>query len=134
MDATETCSNCGAPLSPDLSWCGRCFAPVVREDPAPPSDTSMWIRTQRRERVTFEGATFSRWKAGPTSLGGFGRIVLTVLVLVGVVIGYPLARGGMVASVGFDVPGKAFMVSYAVVAGAGALYLIVRIWRRARVA
>jgi hypothetical protein len=26
----ETCRNCGAELSPDIDWCGRCFTPVRR--------------------------------------------------------------------------------------------------------
>jgi uncharacterized membrane protein YgdD (TMEM256/DUF423 family) len=26
----ETCSNCGAALSPDLDWCGRCLTHVPR--------------------------------------------------------------------------------------------------------
>ena len=26
----ETCSNCGAALSPDIEWCGLCFTPTGR--------------------------------------------------------------------------------------------------------
>jgi hypothetical protein len=130
----ETCSTCGATLSPDLEWCGRCLTPVARSAEDRHDQGALWVRTQRREHVGFEGAQFSRWRAGPTSFGPIGRAVLTALVLMGCVIGYPLARGGMVAAVGMDVPGKPFLVGYATVAGVAAVYLIFRIWKRARVA
>jgi uncharacterized membrane protein len=76
----------------------------------------------------------SRWKAGPTTFGVFGRALLSICVLVGAVIGYPLARGGILAVIGFDVPGTPFMILYGVLAGALAIYLLARIWRRARIA
>lgn len=93
----------------------------------------MWLKTQERERVTFEGASFSRVKAGPTSFGIVGRSVLTFLVLAGMVIGYPMARGGLLAEVGFDVPGTPFLIGYTV-AVAFTVFLLIRIWRRARIA
>jgi hypothetical protein len=130
----DTCKSCGAALTPDLEWCGRCFAPVARDQPAGGEEAPMWIRTQRRERVTFEEAAYSRWKAGPTSFGGFGRILLTLLLLAGAVVGYPMARGGMFALIGFDIPGRPFMIGYAVVAAIVVLFLLTRIWKRARVA
>ncbi len=94
----------------------------------------MWLKTQERERVTFEGASFSRVKAGPTSFGMAGRSVLTFLVLDGMVIGYPMARGGLLAEVGFDVPGTPFLIGYTAVAVAFTVFLLIRIWRRGRIA
>jgi hypothetical protein len=130
---TTVCPGCGAPLQPDAAWCGRCLAPVAR--PPEPSDRPpMWLETQRRERVTFEHAVYSRWRPGPTSFGALGRAVMTVLVLFGAIVGYPLTRGALVAFVGVDAPGKPFLVGYAIVAAAVSLYLLLQIWKRARVA
>jgi hypothetical protein len=77
---------------------------------------------------------YSRWKAGPTSFGGGGRILLTILVLLGTVVGYPMSRGELLAWIGFDVPGTPFLIGYAVVAGLVALWLLSRIWKRSRIA
>ena len=77
---------------------------------------------------------FSRWRAGPTSFGPFGRTLLTLGVLIGLVIGEPLMRGLMVAMVGFDPNGQGFLVFYAALAVPLCAYLIVvRIWKRVRV-
>jgi hypothetical protein len=77
---------------------------------------------------------YSRWKAGPTSFGAAGRIALTLLVLFGAVAGYPMSRGEMLAWIGIDVPGRAFLIGYVVLAGVGAVYLLARIWERSRIA
>lgn len=87
-----------------------------------------------RDREPPVKGVYSRWRAGPTSLGVLGRVFLSACVLVAAVAGYPLARGGILAAMGFDIPGKGFQVMYAIVAAIAALYLLVRIWRRARVA
>lgn len=130
----DACPSCGASLTPDLEWCGRCFAPIVRDGGTAAEEPPMWIRTQRRERVDFEGAAYSRWRSGPTSFGALGRVVMTVLVLLGAIVGYPVARGGMFAAIGVDVPGTPFMIGYVIVATAAVAYLLARIWKRARVA
>jgi hypothetical protein len=79
-------------------------------------------------------AVYSRWKAGPMSFGGGGRIALTVLVLIGAVVGYPMSRGEILAWIGMDVPGKAFLIGYAVVATLTSIWLLSRIWKRSRIA
>src|SRR5919201_2071187 len=87
--AMDACASCGGPLSADLQWCPRCLAPVERRDAVvsplghrlPPSDPA-------------PVPVYSRWKAGPTSFGAAGRITLTVLVLLGVVVGYPTEGAG----------------------------------------
>jgi hypothetical protein len=78
--------------------------------------------------------TFSRWKAGPTSFGPTGRMLLSIGVLIAAVIGYPLVRGGILAAVGFDVPGNGFMLLYAGLALPTATYVLTRVWRPVRIA
>jgi hypothetical protein len=127
----DACHGCGGELSPGLSWCPRCYAPVAGSEQGA---TPLWVRTQMRDREPPAKAVYSRWRAGPTSLGLLGRVLLSICVLVGSVVGYPLARGGILAAAGFDIPGKGFQVMYAVVAAIISLFLLARIWRRARVA
>jgi hypothetical protein len=77
---------------------------------------------------------YSRWRSGPTSFGGPGRIVLSLLVVLGAVVGYPLSRGEILAWIGFDVPGTPFLLAYAAVAVLVSVYLLNRIWKPSRVA
>jgi hypothetical protein len=63
-----------------------------------------------------------------------GRALLTLGALVGLVIGEPMLRGFILASVGFDVPGVGFVIFYVVLAVPAFAYLASRIWRRVRVA
>jgi len=131
----DACVHCGAHLAPELTWCPQCLAPTGRPAAAAETDDApMWMRTQRRERVSFDEATYSRFRAGPTSFGALGRAIMSLGILVGAVVGYPMTRGFILANIGFDVPGKSFMVGYAVVAGAVSIFLLARIWRRARIA
>ncbi|MGZ4108968.1 MAG: hypothetical protein ACXVP7_04710 [Actinomycetota bacterium] len=125
----DGCRRCGGPLSADLDWCPRCFAPLERPNPASPI---LGPRLPPREPAP--QPLYSRWKSGPTSFGAAGRIGLTLLVLFGAVAGYPMSRGEMFAWIGIDVPGTAFLIGYAVVAGLGTIYLLARIWKRSRVA
>jgi len=76
MPVGRNCRECGAPLPPDLRWCGRCFAPVTHHA----------SRAPLHEPGTFIGALTpsvrtSRWRAGATSFGPVGRIVSTLVVL-----------------------------------------------------
>lgn len=43
----ETCSNCGAALSPDIDWCGQCFTHV----PRPRADTVLVLPDLDRSRT-----------------------------------------------------------------------------------
>ncbi len=136
--ATESCPSCGAKVYAGQSWCGQCFAslgdppaPAATSDPAataPPLSTRM-----PAPRGPAHVPTYSRWRGGPTSFGPAGRIVLSVLAILLGIVGYPMSRGLMVASVGFDVPGTGYVLMYAVVAVAGELYLFSRIWKRGRI-
>jgi len=77
---------------------------------------------------------YSRWRTSATSFGPVGRALLTVAAIVGLVIGEPMLRGLIVASVGFDVPGTGFVVFYVLLAVPAFAYLATRIWRRVRIA
>jgi hypothetical protein len=77
--------------------------------------------------------TYSRWRGGPTSFGPVGRVVLSFLAILLGLVGYPMSRGLMVASVGFDVPGTGYVLLYTVFAAAAEVYLFSRIWRRERI-
>ncbi len=139
----DTCTSCGATLVTDLAWCPRCFTavgqarPAIAAAPAPGQEADtrpLWVRTQMRSSAPPVQPVYSRWRAGPTSFGAFGRSVMTVLMILGLVAGYPMARGGMFAAAGVDIPGTPFLIGYAAVAIPLGLFLLTRIWKRARVA
>jgi hypothetical protein len=76
MPIGSTCRTCGATLPPDLGWCVRCLAPV----------TAFAARPRVHEPGSFVGTPVatprtSRWRSGPTSFGPFGRIAITVTLL-----------------------------------------------------
>lgn len=130
----DTCSNCGATLSPDLEWCGRCYAPVRRQAPsdAGARPVAPWV-TSRPAPEPSHVQEYSRWRGSSTSFGPAGRVMLTVLVVIAAVLGYPLVRGLIFTVAGMDVPGTGFYVMYMIVAIPGALYLYLRIWRSSRI-
>ena len=137
----DTCRVCGARLSEELDWCGQCLTPIQRVEVGaaagarPRGGDVPWVRepTARRSESTAK-AEFSRWRSGPTSFGAGGRLLLTALILLGAVVGFPMAKGGIVMSVGMDVPTGPFMVMYAIIAVPACLYLLARVWKRSRVA
>jgi hypothetical protein len=119
-------------VTPDLEWCGQCFAALPR---VPEDRASLQIAVrQRAAGAPVVPSEFSRWRSSPTSFGPVGRSLLTVLTLIGLVAGYPLLRGFILAAVGMDVPGTGFVIMYVVLAIPAGLYLVGRIWKRVRVA
>ncbi len=88
MTAPRLCRRCGAVLSPDLMWCTQCYEPVrhltPRERQLPPlrevEEPPPWVRRSPL-RGPKETAVFSRWRAGPTTFGPVGRILVTLFVL-----------------------------------------------------
>jgi hypothetical protein len=135
--ANDTCSRCGAKVYAEAAWCGQCFAPLTQEPDPAPEDRPLGSSLSARMPGPKEPAhvpTFSRWRGGPTSFGPVGRIVLSVLAVLLGLIGYPMSRGLILASVGFDVPGHGYMVMYAVIAAFAEVYLFSRIWKRGRIA
>lgn len=130
----ETCPRCGARVGPGVRWCGQCFVAIPAEEAGDRRSVSGagGLRRPVAPEPAHE-AVYSRWRGSPTSFGPLGRSLLSVLTLIGLVIGYPMLRGLMVATVGFDVPGSGFMAMYAVLALGAYGYLLTRIWHRTRV-
>ena len=82
MPAPRACRACGAQLPPDVRRCPRCASPVVEFAP----------RRFRSAPATVPGPPpQSRWRAGPTSFGPAGRLVITALVAVVIPIGVGVA-------------------------------------------
>ncbi|MFL5767042.1 MAG: hypothetical protein ACJ758_04270 [Actinomycetota bacterium] len=147
----ETCTNCGATLAEDAEWCGQCFAPVRRAaggrviaaPAAPPPGAGApqggpggapWMRTINAAPPKPDHTPeYSRWKGGPTSMGAVGRSFVSVMIVLGLLIGYPLVRGAMLAFVGFDVPGMGFLGMYAALAIPVGAILLVKVWREQRI-
>jgi predicted MFS family arabinose efflux permease len=123
----DACPSCGARITAEATWCGQCFATIDRSVPHGPG------RRGPPPKQEFHQATYSRWRGGETSFGPIGRIVMTVGALLGLVIGYPLTRGLIFATVGMDVPGTGFVLMYAGIAAVAGIWLLGRIWRRTRV-
>lgn len=132
-----TCPSCRANVADGLTWCNQCYAsietPVLAEGPAFDA-RPLWLRSNSPNPRIEQATEFSRWRSGPTSFGLFGRVMLTLGVLVLLVVGYPLLRGLMVASVGFDVPGTGFVIMYVCVGIPAGTYLLSRVWKRERIA
>jgi len=85
------------------------------------------------EAPSLEGMEYSRWKGGPTSFGPVGRSLLTVGLCIGVFVGYFIAQGGMVVTVGVEIPAPLSYVMYAVIAIPLAVWGLKTIWKRARI-
>jgi hypothetical protein len=138
----QTCPTCGASLAADLEWCNQCYAslkpaPAPVEGPADapgPGERPLWVRTNTAPPELKLSHEFSRWRAGATSFGPVGRAVLTLLVLLMLVVGYPLIRGLIMMVGGMDVPGLGFLLMYLFVALPAGIYLLSRVWRRERIA
>jgi hypothetical protein len=108
--------------------------PVLRPGPERTGGRVASVPAPAVGQAKLEAApVYSRWRGGPTSFGPGGRIMLSVGILIGMVVGYPMVRGGMLAAVGFDVPGKGFMLLYTGLAIPAATFLLLRVWRLARI-
>jgi hypothetical protein len=132
-----TCPSCRANVADGLAWCNQCYASLAPEPAAQtslPDERPLWLRSNAPVARIEQATEFSRWRKGPTSFGPVGRVLLTLGVLVLLVVGYPLLRGLMVASVGFDVPGTGFVIMYVCVAIPSGAYLLNRVWKRDRIA
>jgi hypothetical protein len=85
----STCGKCGAPLSPDVEWCVRCYQPVlhpsaadadrpefpddVRYVTAPPSERVIVIPEADTEDTTD--------RSNPTRFGLAGKLLITAVVI-----------------------------------------------------
>lgn len=135
----ETCPRCGARVTADATWCGQCFASIPVAPPAPaPGESGVLAASRAGVRMPVPRdpshvATYSRWRKGATSFGPLGRILLTILTLIGLVVGYPVLRGLMLVAMGMDVPGSGFLAMYLSVAITGGLFILSKIWRPSRI-
>jgi len=130
----ETCPSCGTHVSADAAWCGQCFtslAPTAEHASEGVAGALAARRPAPREEA--HTPTYSRFRGSPTSFGPVGRAILSLLTVMGLVVGYPMMRGLMVATVGVDVPGRGFVAMYATIAITAGLYLLSRIWKPTRV-
>jgi len=66
-------------------------------------------------------------------MGAVGRSFVSVMIVLGLLIGYPLVRGAMLAFVGFDVPGMGFLGMYAALVIPVGAILLVKVWREQRI-
>jgi hypothetical protein len=66
-------------------------------------------------------------------MGAVGRTFVSISIVVGLVIGYWLMRGIMVAFLGFDVPGMGFLGMYAALAIPAGAILLVKVWKAQRI-
>jgi hypothetical protein len=76
MPIGSLCRACGAPLRPDLEWCGTCYTRV----------TTFAARPKVHEPGTFVGiprpdVRMSRWRASATTMGPVGRVAITIVLL-----------------------------------------------------
>jgi hypothetical protein len=76
MTAARTCRACGAELTGDVMWCVRCYEPVRHLTPRSPD-----LAVSSLQPVRGDGRPRSRWRAGATTFGPVGRIVVTIGVL-----------------------------------------------------
>jgi hypothetical protein len=73
MPIGSLCRACGAPLRPDLEWCGTCYTRVTSFAARPPMhQAGAYVGSPRPTART------SRWRSGPTTLGPIGRVVATL--------------------------------------------------------
>ena len=103
-----------------LDWCNRCFTKVGGEqeqatvvETLPPADT-----------FEIGSASYSRWRAGPTTLGPVARVLLTLLI-----VGFVVAVAAMFQEAIFT-PQAVLALATVVAGSVGALAFI---WRRGQV-
>ena len=118
----QTCPSCGARVAAELEWCNQCYVelraapagdryPLVRRLSRP--NAHSWVRGYTRSdhsappKMTHE---FSRWRAGATSFGPIGRLLLTLAVLLLLVAELSLLRGLVYVVGGMDIPGMGFVI------------------------
>jgi len=76
MPIGSLCRACGAKLSGNVGWCGRCLTPVTAFAARPPlHEEGSFVGTLRRD------VQMSRWRAGPTTMGPLGRVAATIVLL-----------------------------------------------------
>jgi hypothetical protein len=123
----DSCRACGARLAPAIGWCGQCFAPVA--PPAAPVGAGLprrpgMVAPPPEPRVV----EYSRFKAGATSMGWFGRSLSTIGVLIVAAFVYLYAFPVMVG-----VNDYRTRTLYLTVASPVIIYVLSRVWRTTRI-
>lgn len=119
-----TCTECGATLTPDLEWCGQCYAPIRKEaeqQPAESDEPEPWV---------VEPPQYSAWKAGPYSFGPAGRLVITgITILLGVVVFFAAKAVGKY----FGIPGLSLVLVFLGIYTVIAIIVLWGVWRPTRI-
>jgi hypothetical protein len=122
----DRCTECGATLTPDLEWCGQCYAPVKKEaeaghEPADGEEPEPWV---------IEPPEYSAWKAGPYSFGPVGRSVITgIMVALGVVVFFAARAVGKF----YGIPGLSLVLMFLGIYSVIAIIVLWGVWRPTRV-
>jgi len=80
MTASRACRACGAELPGVVRWCLRCHEPVRELTPREP----VWREGEFVDQPVHTGGAvphWSRWEASATTVGPWGRIILTVALI-----------------------------------------------------
>lgn len=131
MTAPRVCRRCGAALSPNIMWCTLCYEPVRQLTPRDrqlPPLAAVEEPPEGVRRSPLRGApeprVYSRWKAGPTTFGPVGRILITLLVAAffpwGSFVGFGSALGPLLL---WYLMGYTFL----------ATFVLRHVWRKGRV-
>jgi hypothetical protein len=80
MTAPRTCRSCGSDLSPDVRWCGLCKEPVREFATRPTTREGFVADIAPRVRT-------SRWRASPLTFGPVGRLVVSAIVMLVLLMG-----------------------------------------------
>jgi hypothetical protein len=132
-DEAGTCSNCGAQLGIGAAWCGQCLTPVQQHQQGPQTGPAQTGSSRLPQKDVMPEYTYSRWKGDDNTFGPAGRIIMTVLLVIGLFAGYFLFTGGITNIGPFKFPVLGSIIVYAVIAiGVGA-WALKTIWKRARV-
>jgi hypothetical protein len=131
VHSMETCTACGAELTPGLDWCGRCLAPRNTAHPAyrgPGAATVHPLDPRVRPKAEPVPVEYSRMRGGPTSMGVLGRSLTTVGVFVLAYLVYV-----SVFAVGLGFGGLKVLAVYGVLAVPVIAVVLRRVWRPARI-
>lgn len=81
---SHSCPHCGAQVRASAQWCPRCFAPRASDEPrarqGPFAPPDAWLGPPLPSR-------YSRWTKSDISFGPWGRLLLSVLLLIPVALG-----------------------------------------------
>jgi hypothetical protein len=116
----ETCGSCGGRLAPDIDWCPRCYTP--RAVASAPTQLPSHLRMFPREELS-PAPVYSRWRAGATTFGPLGRVVITVAL-----VGFQAFWWKVVGAGGIEFVLVSYLASTVV-----SIWILTHVWKRDRV-